>query len=61
MLRGPTAALGFDPRLAAPSAHGLPADLETLSFRQHLREVGVVEVGVAIFVKAQDAVSQLGT
>jgi hypothetical protein len=61
MLRRPAATLGLDPRLAAPSPHGLPADLEALSFRQHLREVGVVEVGIVILVKAQDPVSQLST
>ena len=56
-----TSSLGREPGLTQPPAHRLPTDPEILPFRQHLYEVGIIELGITSLVKHQDTVAHLGT
>jgi hypothetical protein len=53
--------LSGDPGLTQPAADRLPADPDLFPFRQHLHEMGIIELRVAILVKPQDTVMHLGT
>ena len=48
-----------DPRLPQPPPHRLPSDPQTLPLRQHLDEVGVVELSIHVLVKLQNSLADL--
>jgi len=54
MLGRSATAFGTDPRFTQPATDRPPSDSQTFSLRQHLDEVGVVELGIRVLVKRQN-------
>ena len=50
-----------DAGLTQPAPDRLAADPELFPFRQHLHEMGIIELGIPFLVKPQDTVAHLGT